>query len=421
LQLFNSMGRKLEEFVPSGDVVGVYACGITPYDTTHLGHAFTYLTADVLIRYLEFKGYAVRYVQNVTDIDDDILRKAKQVGEDWRTLVNHWTAHFIEDMMALNVRAPDVFPRATEAIPQIVEIVARLLDAGVAYRGDGNVYFHIDAWPEYGKLSRLPRVEMLTLANERGNNPQDPCKQDPLDFVLWQAQAPQEPGWSSPWGVGRPGWHIECSTLAQKFLGQSVDIHMGGADLIFPHHESEIAQVEPASGVKPFVRYWMHVAMVYHEGEKMSKSLGNLVMVRDLLRQYSADALRIYLAGHHYRTTWSYDAEELRQAAQVADELRRAACAISEKGPQLDVEEEEAAFMRAMDADLDTPQALSALERIGKAILAGEGGRDVRVAQQKLRSLGGIFGLRLDVEGAAAGGEDAWRRHLAHFAGETGA
>jgi L-cysteine:1D-myo-inositol 2-amino-2-deoxy-alpha-D-glucopyranoside ligase len=421
LQLFNSMGNKLEEFVPGGDVVGVYACGITPYDTTHLGHAFTYLTADILIRYLEFNGYPVRYVQNVTDIDDDILRKAKQVGEDWRTLVNHWTAHFIEDMMALNVRAPDVFPRATEAIPQIVEMVERLLDAGVAYRGDGNVYFHIDAWPDYGKLSRLPRAEMLSLANERGNNPQDPYKQDPLDFVLWQAQAPQEPGWSSPWGMGRPGWHIECSTLAQKFLGQSVDIHMGGADLIFPHHESEIAQVEPASGGKPFVRYWMHVAMVYHEGEKMSKSLGNLVMVRDLLRQYSADALRIYLARHHYRATWSYDAEELQQAAQVADELRRAACARPEKGPQLDIEEEEAAFIRAMDADLDTPQALSALECMGKAILGGEDGRDVSVAQQKLRILGGVFGLRLGVEAAAARNEDGWRRHLAQFAGETGA
>ncbi|HIC90325.1 MAG TPA: cysteine--tRNA ligase, partial [Anaerolineae bacterium] len=230
----------------------------------------TYTVFDILIRYLELCGYTVHYVQNVTDIDDDILRKAKEVGEDWQTLGNRWTARFIRDMEALNVRPPDHFPRATDVIPDIVEMVQRLLETGVAYEAGGNVYFHIDAWPEYGQLSRIPRDHMLPIANERGNNPDDPHKRDPLDFVLWQAQAPGEPAWESPWGLGRPGWHIECSAMATRFLGEVVDIHGGGADLVFPHHESEIAQVECCSSQSPFVRFWMHTAMVRHEDEKMS-------------------------------------------------------------------------------------------------------------------------------------------------------
>ena len=301
MKLFNTLSKTIETFRPQGDQVTIYVCGITPYDTTHLGHAFTYASADVLIRYLESKGFTVRYAQNVTDIDDDILRKAKEVGEDWLTVGNRWTAHFIQDMQTLNVRPPDYFPRATDAIPEIVTWIGSLLDSGVAYESAGSVYFAVDAWPAFGELSAIPRADMLPIANERGNLPDDPNKRDPLDFVLWQAQAPGEPAWDSPWGPGRPGWHIECSTLSTKYLGNTIDIHSGGVDLCFPHHECEIAQVEPVTGVKPFVRFWMHTAMVYHEGEKMSKSLGNLVWVRELLKTYSPDALRLYLARHHYR------------------------------------------------------------------------------------------------------------------------
>src|SRR6185503_16067162 len=207
MKLYNALTQSIETFAPQTELITIYVCGITPYDTTHLGHAFTYMAFDVLIRYLEHLNYQVRYAQNVTDIDDDILRKASEVGEDWQTLGNRWTVHFIEDMQTLNVRPPDHFPRATDVIPAIIEAVQKLLAAGVAYEAGGNVYFHIAAWPEYGKLSHIPREDMLAIANERGNKPDDPYKRHPLDFVLWQAQAPAEPAWNSPWGPGRPGWH----------------------------------------------------------------------------------------------------------------------------------------------------------------------------------------------------------------------
>ena len=301
MNVYNTRSRAIEGWEPSDRRVSLYVCGITPYDTTHLGHAFTYTVADVLVRYLESQGLRVRYVQNVTDIDDDILRKAREVGEDWRTLGNRWTAHFIRDMQALNVRPPDEYPRATDVVPEIVTAVRALMARGLAYESGGSVYFHVDAWPEFGQLSHLARAEMLPVANERGNRPDDPNKRDPLDFVLWQAQAPGEPAWESPWGPGRPGWHIECSVMSTHFLGKAIDLHGGGEDLVFPHHECEIAQAEPVTGHKPFVRVWLHTAMVEHEGAKMSKSLGNLVMVSDLLRRWPADTLRLYLGKHHYR------------------------------------------------------------------------------------------------------------------------
>ncbi len=324
MKLYNTLSKKVEIFLPRGDEVSIYVCGITPYDTTHLGHAFTYTSVDILIRYLESKDLSVRYAQNVTDIDDDILRKAKEVGEDWLAVGNRWTMHYIEDMQALNVRAPDFYPRATDAIPEIVEWVQNLLEAGVAYESGGNVYYDVNAWSDFGELSAIPRSEMLPIANERGNHPDDPAKYNPLDFVLWQAMAPGEPSWESPWGPGRPGWHIECSTLSTKYLGETIDIHSGGADLCFPHHECEIAQVEPVTSEQPFVRYWMHTAMVYHDGDKMSKSLGNLVWVRELLKTYSPDALRLYMGKHHYREEWRYNEAELKVAEKEAKLIRKA-------------------------------------------------------------------------------------------------
>ena len=301
MNIYNTLSGAVEPLEPTGRAITFYVCGITPYDTTHLGHAFTYTVADVLVRHLEGQGLAVRYVQNVTDIDDDILRKAAEVGEDWRALGNRWTSHFIRDMQVLNVRPPDEYPRATDVIPDIVTAVRALIERGLAYVSGGSVYYHVDAWPAFGRLSHLPRSEMLDVANERGNRPDDPHKRDPLDFVLWQAQAPGEPTWDSPWGPGRPGWHIECSVMSTRFLGPTLDFHGGGGDLVFPHHECEIAQAEALTGRSPFVRAWLHTAMVEHEGAKMSKSLGNLVMVRDLLKHWSPDALRLYLGRHHYR------------------------------------------------------------------------------------------------------------------------
>jgi L-cysteine:1D-myo-inositol 2-amino-2-deoxy-alpha-D-glucopyranoside ligase len=397
MELYNTLTRQISPFTLSGDTITIYVCGITPYDTTHLGHAFTYATADVLIRYLEYSGHQATYVQNVTDIDDDILRRAEEEGEDWRELGNRWTRHFIEDMQTLNVRPPDYFPRATDTIPQIIEMVQALLAAGVAYESEGNVYFHVADWPEFGKLSQMPAGEMLPIANERGNRPDDPYKRDPLDFVLWQAQAEGEPTWESPWGDGRPGWHIECSTMSTHFLGETIDIHSGGTDLLFPHHECEIAQVEPTTGERPFVRFWLHTAMVEHEGEKMSKSLGNLVMVRDLLEQYSPDALRVYLAQHHYRQPWAYDEMELEKAARSAERLSAAMTAINSGHKLINVNPAQSRFEAAMDNDLDTSLALASLLNLADEIIfRAESGYRVTEAQAALREMARVFGLRLD-------------------------
>ena len=416
MRLFNTLTNRLETFTPGGQPVTMYVCGITPYDTTHLGHAFTYVAADILIRYLEATGNRVRYVQNVTDIDDDILRKAGETGEEWRQLGNHWTTHYIEDMQSLNVRPPDEFPRATDVIPDIIKSVQNLLDQGVAYHAGGSVYYDVNAWDDYGKLSKLKPEQMLPVANQRGNKPDDPNKKDPLDFVLWQAQAPGEPAWDSPWGRGRPGWHIECSTMSTCLLAETLDLHLGGADLIFPHHESEIAQVEPANGNMPFVRYWMHIAMVYHEREKMSKSLGNLVMVRDLLETYTADTLRLYLASHHYRDAWSYNQDELEQISQLSDELVVAVTAASGEGGFFDASPQRDAFFEAMENDLDTVTALQAVNELtGEIMKAAMMAKDITLGQETLRELARILGLRLDADTPEPEVISGWTKHLERF------
>ncbi len=416
MDLYNSLSQKIEPFRPEDGNVKVYICGITPYDTTHLGHAFTYTVFDILIRYLESRGFTVTYVQNVTDIDDDILRKAREVGEDWRALGNRWTRHFIEDMQLLNVRPPNYYPRATEVIPEITEMVSRLIESGAAYERGGSVYYRIEQDPEYGKLSHLSKEEMLPVANERGNRPDDPNKQNPLDFVHWQAQAPGEPAWPSPWGPGRPGWHIECSAMSTHFLGNTLDIHSGGADLIFPHHESEIAQVEPVTGQKPFVRDWMHVAMVRYEGEKMSKSLGNLVMIRDLLKTWSPDAIRLYLAMHHYRDSWSYHEDDLAQASLQAERLREAVLVVGGSGAALELEPFLTTFTQAMDDDLNTPAAMAALTNLAGEILAAAGtGWNIDGAQQALRQAARVFGLRLETDFPEPRVIAGWAEHLKKF------
>jgi L-cysteine:1D-myo-inositol 2-amino-2-deoxy-alpha-D-glucopyranoside ligase len=319
-------------------------------------------------------------------------------------------------MQTLNVRPPDHFPGATDVIPEIIDIVSQLLEADLAYEAGGNVYFHVNSWAEFGRLSRIPRADMLPVANERGNRPDDPHKQDPLDFVLWQAQTPGEPAWESPWGAGRPGWHIECSTMATSLLGETIDIHGGGGDLIFPHHECEIAQAEGATGNHPFVRFWMHAAMVHHDGEKMSKSLGNLVMARDLLKEWSPDAIRLYLARHHYRQPWSYDEAELAQAGQLARKLTEAATAVGGQDSPLDPSSVKKSFDEAMDNDLNTPQALASLGQLAERTIAaaGEGG-DVQEAQQALRRMGQVFGLRLNRPESEARVLSGWNEHLARF------
>src|SRR5258706_10644421 len=263
----------------------MYVCGVTPYDTTHLGHAFTFLAFDVLARYLRFRGYQTITVQNVTDVDDDIMRKSAELGLAWDELVRREITKLKADMKALNIKEPDHYPYASGEIPKIIEMVSALLAKGYAYERNGSVYYDVRKDPDFGALGHMDYAEMLATANQRGNFPDDPNKRDPLDFVLWQAAKPGEPTWPSPWGPGRPGWHIECSAMSMRYLGPKIDIHSGGADLIFPHHTCEIAQSEHYTGQKPFVRYWFHIAMVELAGEKMSKSLGNMIFVTDLLKR----------------------------------------------------------------------------------------------------------------------------------------
>jgi L-cysteine:1D-myo-inositol 2-amino-2-deoxy-alpha-D-glucopyranoside ligase len=372
VRLRNTESGKVEELAAADRPLGIYVCGITPYDTTHVGHAFTYVIFDVLIRALRARGLQVRYVQNVTDVDDDIIRTARQLKTTWDRLADKETALYQADMEALNVQAPDVFPRASKTVPRIIALVAQLLSRGNAYQRQGNVYFRVNSFESYGRLSKLSRAEMIPLSKERGADPEDPLKEDPLDFLLWQKSAPDAPSWPSPWSEGRPGWHIECSAMALEHIGNQVDIHGGGEDLVFPHHESEIAQSESVTGVRPFVRLWTHVGMVRYQAEKMSKSLGNLVMIRELLQRYEADAIRVMLLRHHYREGWDYREEDLRSAAEWTAGLRRAA-------PSFQAESSDPAepVLTALENDLDTPQALRALEELvaSKAPAAGSGAR----------------------------------------------
>ncbi|HEU5327759.1 MAG TPA: cysteine--tRNA ligase [Thermomicrobiales bacterium] len=399
MRLYNTMSGRVEDFTPRGPgvPVTVYACGITPYDVSHLGHALVGLTYDVLTRYLRYRGCQTRYVQNVTDIDDDILRKAKEVGLPWDELGRQQTERYLATQDRLNIRRPDVYARATEETPKMIEIISGLLERGLAYERQGSVYYDISADPEYGKLSHLDREEMLAIAAERGGKLDDPKKADPLDFLLWQAAAPGEPTWPSPWGAGRPGWHIECSAMSMRYLGDTIDIHGGGSDLIFPHHESEIAQSEGFTG-QPFVRYWMHVGMLRYEGEKMSKSLGNLVMAPKLLEQYSPDAIRLCLLSHRYREAWDYEDSAIEAGQALADLLKETAnCAETNRGPvsAIDIQATRARFEAAMDDDLDTPQALVVLRELAEQLRAACGrGEQVDTAQALLRELGGeVLGL----------------------------
>lgn len=394
MRLYNSESRGIENFTVRDGHVGMYVCGVTPYDTTHIGHAFTFLTFDILVRYFRHKGVDVTYVQNVTDIDDDVLRKAREVGMNWRELADRETRKFLQDIQELNAVPFDHYTAATDHIAEMHTITQRLLDEGLAYVVNGSVYFEVSKDAKFGKLSHLSLEEMLPIANERGNKPDDPNKRDPLDFVLWQAAAPREPTWESPWGPGRPGWHIECTAMSTKYLGQSIDIHGGGGDLIFPHHECEIAQAENATGAKPFARFWMHVAMVNYDDEKMSKSLGNLVLAHDLLKTWSPDAIRLYLFSNHYRTEWEFLDEEMQRWSDAARALSVARYRQSGSASSgIEIEANRSAFVAAIEDDLDTPAAIHELSALGEAISTASPEADVSHAQAALAELGNILGL----------------------------
>jgi L-cysteine:1D-myo-inositol 2-amino-2-deoxy-alpha-D-glucopyranoside ligase len=356
MRLFDTRRAETAELLPDASV-RLYVCGITPYDSTHLGHAFTYIVFDALVRVLEHAGHEVRYVRNVTDVDDDILRKARELEVPFDELARREVARFERDLSALNLRPPDVVPLATETVPAIVEAVEDLVARGHAYAlDDGRVYFDTCDGQAYGRLSDLDRDELERQFAEKGGDPDAAGKRSALDFLLWQPSAADEPRWDSPWGAGRPGWHIECSVMAMEHLGPTIDVHGGGNDLVFPHHEAEILQAESLTGQSPFAGFWMHVGMVALDGVKMSKSLGNLVFVSDLVERFEAGAVRRYLLSHHYREGWSYADGELEDAAAAYKRWRAAAAG---DGRRNDLAPR---FFAALHDDLDTPRALAVLD-----------------------------------------------------------
>lgn len=350
MKLFDTARKQIVPFEP-GPIVTLYTCGITPYDATHLGHAAVYVAYDVLQRRLRDLGHETRCVRNVTDVDDSILGKARELNVHYLDLAAAETARFDDDMVALGMIPSWSEPRATSAIADIRGFIGMVLDNGHAYESGGAVYFEVSSWDDFGSISGYDRETMLKFAAERGGNPDDPNKRDPLDFVLWQPSAEGEPSWDSLWGPGRPGWHIECSALALRELGTTIDLHGGGGDLIFPHHECEAAQSTAATG-EPFVRHWMHQAMVRMDGEKMSKSLGNLVFVSDLRKTYDTRAIRLGIVINHYRSEWEWNDDIMPEAAARLE--RWLAVGVGEGA----LEEVRA----ALDNDLDTPAAIAAID-----------------------------------------------------------
>ena len=362
-QLYDTARRAIVPFEPGDDVL-MYTCGITPYDATHLGHANTFIAYDVLQRHLIDKGHQVTCVRNVTDVDDPLFAKARELGVHYLDLAAAEEARFDRDMVALNALPVASTPRASSAIPDIRGFIGMVLDAGYAYEAGGSVYFDVSKYDSFGSLSHLSEAEMIELAGERGGQVDDPNKHHPLDFVLWHPSAADEPSWDTMWGPGRPGWHIECSALALRELGRTIDLHGGGADLIFPHHECERAQSEAATG-EPFVTHWMHTALISMDGHKMSKSRGNLVFVDKLRAAYDPMAIRLGLIEHHYRTEWEWDDGLIDRNLDRLTAWRSAA-----DGAPGDVI---GAVRELLDDDLDTPAAVAAVDA---AAAAGERTRD---------------------------------------------
>ena len=353
MMLYDTARREVVPFSPPQQVL-MYVCGITPYDATHLGHASTFLTYDVVIRRLIDRGHTVRCVRNVTDVDDPLFAKARELGVHYLDLAAGEEARFNADMEALNVLPVHAAPRASSAISDIRKFIQAVLDEGHAYVSGDSVYFDVSTFDTFGAVSGYPQEEMLRLAALRGGNIDDPQKRNPLDFVLWQPSAADEPAWETPWGPGRPGWHVECSALALRELGEHVHLHGGGADLIFPHHECERAQSESATNT-PFVDHWMHAALISKDGEKMSKSLGNLVFIDALREEWDPRAIRLGIISHHYRTEWEWH-DNLMPSSNERLARWKASVGGDDDGALIN------AVRAALDNDLDTPHACSQID-----------------------------------------------------------
>ena len=407
MYIYNSLSRKKEKFVPLREgKAGIYACGPTVYNYFHIGNARPFITFDVLRRQLEREGYDVTFVQNFTDIDDKMIRRANEEGITVHELAERFIAEYYVDAGALGIRPATVHPKATEHIPEIIALISRLIENGHAYAvPSGDVYYRVSAFPGYGKLSGQRTEDREAGASERLNVETD--KESPEDFALWKAQKPGEPAWESPWGMGRPGWHIECSAMSMKYLGETFDIHCGGKDLLFPHHENEIAQSEGATG-KPYVRYWMHNGFINVDNQKMSKSLNNFFTVRDIAKEYDLEAVRMFMLSAHYRSPINFSRDQIESANASLNRLYTARDHLRflrDNGEDRDLNADEEAFVsrlsgyearfdEAMDDDLNTADALGAIfELVRDANVSLQDNASRKAASAALDSLGAICGV----------------------------
>ncbi|MHA1617147.1 MAG: cysteine--tRNA ligase [Candidatus Njordarchaeales archaeon] len=403
IRLYNTLTKRVEEFKPLDDkVVKAYFCGPTVQDSPHIGHARAYISFDIFVRFLRYLSYKVMYIRNITDIDDKIINKARELGLTPFEVAEKYAREFYEAAKELNLIPPNIEPRATGHIPEIIELVQRLIDKNYAYVAEnGDVYFDVTKFKDYGKLSGQKLEELIAGARVEPS----PYKKNPLDFALWKAAKPGEPSWPSPWGRGRPGWHIECSAMAMKYLGETIDIHGGGMDLIFPHHENEIAQSEAATG-KPFARYWFHVGLVTVRKEKMSKSLGNIVSIWEVLKRFDGETIRYWVAQTHYRKPIEFSWDQLEKAEKALDKLYSIIFRAEEilkktsdgalGGVSNILKEYKRQFLEALADDLNTPRALAILHEIADDLrknLKNLNKSQIKAYVSLLRELGGIIGI----------------------------
>ena len=403
MRLYDTLTGRVRDFESPNGQVRMYVCGITPYSSSHIGHAMSAVAFDVVRRYLEYRGYEVRHVQNFTDIDDKMIDAARDRNIPVSELAGANIREYIDAMSALNVVPAHEYPRATQEIGKIIEIIGSLIEKGYAYAVEGDVYFRVRRFDDYGKLSHRSVDDLQAGARVEI----DERKEDVLDFALWKSQKPGEPAWDSPWGKGRPGWHIECSAMSIKYLGETIDIHGGGEDLVFPHHENELAQSEAFTNRSPFARYWLHNGMLRLGSEKMSKSLGNIISLPEALDMYDPEALRLFFLSSHYRSPLFYSEETVRGQERAIQRLRQAVNAESAgTGPPVDPANFEERFNEAMGDDLNTPRALAALFDLAREINRGrERGADLKPAQVALAELAGVLGLTLEEQSSDAGAE----------------
>ena len=395
MKLYNTLSGDAQEFAPAdGKTVKMYVCGVTPYSSTHVGHALSYVAFDTLRRYLEFLGFEVNHVQNFTDVDDKIIQRAQEQGIEPDDLAERYIEDFYTTMDALNIQRAHAYPRATQEIGPIIETIQKLVDNGSAYPGGGDVFFRVTKKADYGKLSHRTLDGMQAGARIEI----DENKEHPMDFVLWKGARPGEPSWESPWGPGRPGWHIECTAMSMTYLGATLDIHGGGQDLIFPHHENEIAQSEASTGETPFSRYWVHNGLLQLGEDKMSKSLGNLVSVEEALSKYTPDSIRLYFLSSHYRSPLSYTEEGCEAMERSTDRLRNVLkSGADSSGDAMDPVAFREQFMEGMDDDLNTPKALAAMFDLAREMnRQRDAGHSISAAQECLRHLGSLLGLTFE-------------------------